>query len=407
MKLKPEAILELLRTEAVLLPIRKGTKAPTSKGWSTLAFGETQTPRYQASLERAGAIGVLLGSRSGNLCSIDFDDNEALAEFLSLNPSLAHSLRTTGRRGANIWLKLRDPYPSTFNFQHNGSPAGEWRADRSQTVITGRHPEGGAYQVTVNAPPMLVTFKEINWGELQGMKKCHIDGINGLDNKETQILKITQKKGVGGRARSLVERIKGAERALTELKGQPRLAKLYRTFIARKFAAQQGERNSQLVAMTTFLFRATSEETTAALVLFFYDLNQDVFSDSREMHENEMRSHLDATRRTWLESLGKEERRHYMVLVEISRNHAAAFRVCRELAGEDGTFFLSCAELGKRIDLDGKQAQRLLGQLVGLEIIKVMKKGTQHRTIEQDGEKIVQPGKATDYRWLLRNPCQP
>ena len=403
MKLKPESILELLRTEAVLLPIRKGTKAPTSKGWSVITFGETQTPRYQAALERADAIGVLLGSESGHLCSIDFDEDEALAEFLALNPALEPSLRTTGKRGANIWLKLRDAYPSTFKMRRNGNPAGEWRADRSQTIITGRHPEGGEYKVTVNAPPMLVAFKEINWGEIRGSGECHIDGINSLDNRETQILQISQKKVVRGeRALPLSERIKGTERAHTELRGQPRLAKLYRRYIARKFTAQQGERNSQLVAMTTFLFRATSEETTAALVMFFYDLNQDIFNDSREIHEIEMRSHLNATHRTWLESLCEEERRLYCELAGISHNHKTAFRVCRELADIEGLFFLSCAQLGERIGIDRQTAHRIFRQFAGLGIIEVVKKGTQHRTIEQDGEKIMNHGTATVYRWLLR-----
>jgi len=153
--------------------------------------------------------------------------------------------------------------------------------------------------------------------------------------------------------------------------------------------------------MTTFLFRATSEETAAALILFYYDINQDVFSDSREMHENEMRRHLEATRRTWLESMGEEEKSRYTELAEISQNHAAAFRVCRELPREEGIFFLSSAELGKRIDLDGQQANRYLKQMAILRIIEVAKKGTQHQVIEKDGKKVVKPGKATTYRWLL------
>ena len=155
--------------------------------------------------------------------------------------------------------------------------------------------------------------------------------------------------------------------------------------------------------MTTFLFRATSEETTAALALLFYDLNQDIFSDSREMHENEMRSHLNATRLTWQESLGKEERQHYSELAEISQNHTNAFRVCRELADKEGLFFLSCAHMGERIGFDRQIANRIFGQFEGLGIIEMIEKGTQHRIIIQDGEKIVVKGNATVYRWLIRD----
>lgn len=402
MKLKPETILELLGVEAVLLPIRRGTKAPAAKGWSDLTFAETQATVYQASLKRAAAIGVLLGSASGHLCSIDFDEDEALAEFLELNPDLRGTLRTTGKRGANIWLKLEGIYPKTIKLKRHGSPAGEWRADRSQTIITGQHKDGGEYRVTVNNPPLLVRFEEIEWGGLRDSRGCHIDGKDSLDYRETQIPQITQKKEKEKKgAPPLAERIKGTERAQTELKAKPRLAKLFRTFIARRFTAQQGERNAQLVAMTTFLFRATSEDTAAALVLFYYDINQDIFSDRREMHENEMRSHMEATRRTWLQSLGEEEKIHYAELVGISHNHAAAFRVCRELAGEEGFFFLSNAELGNRIDLDRQQANRLLRQLTGLKIIEVVTKGTQHKSIFSEGVQKVEQGKATTYRWLL------
>ena len=402
MKMKPKALLELLGTEAVLLPIRKGTKAPYQKNWPSLTFDETQTPQHQASLDSASAIGVLLGSASGNLCSIDFDDDEALEEFLSLNSGLTDSLRTIGKRGANIWVKLADSYPSTFHFKLKGNAVGEWRSNPNQTVITGRHPDGGEYKIIVNKSPMMITYKEIKWGDFTDSQGCHIDSINITDNTETQITEITQKNKVEKiYTRPLAERIKDAERAYSELKNNPRLAKLYRTFIERKFTAKQGERNAQLVAMTTFLLRATSEETTASLVMFFYDLNQDLFSDSREIHEKEMRSHLAATRKTWLASLNKDEMKHFEELVEVSLNHTAAFRVCRELVDAEGLFFLSCAQLGERISIDRQTAYRILRQFVGLGIIGVTTKGTQHRTLEQDGKKVVEKGKATTYRWLL------
>lgn len=398
MKLTPNAILELLETNAVLLPIRKGTKAPYQKNWQSLTFDKTQTSQHQASLNRAGAIGVLLGSASGNLCSIDFDDDEALKEFLSVNPALGHSLITKGKRGANIWLKLTDDYPTTYKFKRNDKPAGEWRADRNQTIITGSHKDGGEYKIIVKKPPISFTYNEINWGEIQKSSVCH---INNTDHSETQILKITQKKKEEERPRQLLaEKVLAAESAHEELKQNPRLDKLYRKFIERRFTAQQGERNAQLVAMTTFLFRAFSEETTAALVMFFYDLNQYTFSDSRDTHEKEMRSHLAATRTSWLGSLSKQEMEHFQALIEISPNHASAFRVCRELAKEVGIFFLSCAQLAERIGIDRQVAYRILRQFAELGIIEVKKKGTQHRTID----KVVTRGEATTYRWLLSKP---
>jgi hypothetical protein len=234
---------------------------------------------------------------------------------------------------------------------------------------------------------------------------CHIDDIDYTDNIDnidySEEYKREQKQN------SLAERIKNTEQARAQLKNTPRLAKLYHRYITKKFTAQQGERNSQLVAMTTFLFHAVSEETTAALVLLFHDLNQDIFSDSREMHEYEMRSHLNATKETWLQSLGHDERQRYDELAEISQNHANAFRVCRELANEDGHFFLSCAQMEERIGIDRQIASRILKQFVGLGIIAMVEKGTQHRTMEKDGGKIVVAGTATTYRWRLRDTSGP
>ena len=161
--------------------------------------------------------------------------------------------------------------------------------------------------------------------------------------------------------------------------------------------------------MTTFIFRATSEETTVALVMFYYDLNQDVFNDTRETHENEMRSHLEATRQTWLDSLNTAERNRYADLAEVSQHHTNAFRVCRELADNDndGRFFLSFAEMEARIGIDRQIASRILRQFAGHEIIQVIEKGTQNKAIEKDGAKIVVRGKATSYRWLLRETSEP
>ena len=109
--MNPNEILSLLGVPAVLLPIRKGTKAPTRSKWQKLTFASTQTPAYQRSLSNAFAIGVSLGEASQNLCSIDFDDDNALETFLALNPLLKSTLRTRGQRGANLWIIIEGPLP--------------------------------------------------------------------------------------------------------------------------------------------------------------------------------------------------------------------------------------------------------------------------------------------------------
>lgn len=70
----------------------------------------------------------------------------------------------------------------------------------------------------------------------------------------------------------------------------------------------------------------------------------------------------------------------------------SAFRVCRELADEDSSFYLSYKQLGDRIGIDSTQAGRILKQFIPLGILAIVTKGTQH---SKRGA-----GK-TSYRWIF------
>src|SRR5271165_4335291 len=86
----------------VLLPIPKGEKGPTIPGWQKLTFEDTQTPQYQKMLEtrgvRGGNIGALLGPVSDGLFSIDIDQDVLVDSYLAINPILAATTRTRGKR---------------------------------------------------------------------------------------------------------------------------------------------------------------------------------------------------------------------------------------------------------------------------------------------------------------------
>ena len=165
MKKDPQAILQALGRKAVLLPIREGSKATMVKGWPEKTFEDTQTSSYQNLLEGASAIAVSLGAPSGGLCSIDFDCEEAMRVFLRVNPFLEETLRTKGRRGANLWVTIYDEKipPMTHLKDALGEPVGEWRSDRSYTIIAGKHPNGMSYETVVAAPPLEIPFEEIKW----------------------------------------------------------------------------------------------------------------------------------------------------------------------------------------------------------------------------------------------------
>ena len=164
MKKDPRTILQALGRKAVLLPIREGSKATMVKGWPEKTFEDTQTSSYQNHLEGASAIAVSLGAPSGGLCSIDFDCEEAMRLFLRVNPFLEETLRTKGRRGANLWVTITGNIPPLAHFKgSNGNSLGEWRSDRSYTIIAGKHPNGMSYETVVDAPPLEIAFEEIKW----------------------------------------------------------------------------------------------------------------------------------------------------------------------------------------------------------------------------------------------------
>lgn len=179
--------------QPVLLRIPRGRKGPLDKGWDQVTWADTQAPEYQEELRR-GNVGVLLGSASRyedpsgtyHLCSIDVDTDDALPEFLTLNPKLQDTLVTRGRRGGNVWVwvlaESYQPFAKLCFADDKGEadktrPWGEWRAEgapdaegkrkRFQTVIWGQHPEPGVSysRISEAVRPVRVDFAEIHWPE--------------------------------------------------------------------------------------------------------------------------------------------------------------------------------------------------------------------------------------------------
>ena len=163
---------------AVLLPIEKGEKRPKPKGWERMSLLGMQGAAYRAELERSPSIGVLLGSSSAGLCTIDVDGDDDLAVFLALNPKLQGALQTRRSRGGNIWVRVQGDCKKLYKIFHKtrkdvkGQPApwGEWRSNGGQTVIVGEaqdisrgETEPVPYKIVVDAKPAEIAFDEIVW----------------------------------------------------------------------------------------------------------------------------------------------------------------------------------------------------------------------------------------------------
>jgi hypothetical protein len=124
-------------------------------------------PTHLAELERAGNIGVALGTASNGLVTIDFDDEDYVEPFLEANPLLRTTLRTTAQRGCNIWLRCTTDYPRSCTLRNrSGDEIGEWRTDGNQTIIAGTHPDGVPYRFVVEKPVITIDYVEIVWPDL-------------------------------------------------------------------------------------------------------------------------------------------------------------------------------------------------------------------------------------------------
>jgi phage/plasmid-associated DNA primase len=157
-------LISLLGDDVVLLPCKKGVKGPRDDSWQRTTIEKMRDKDYLAELNRAGGIAVLTGTPSGGLCSIDIDDDEMVEPFLALNPQLRETLRSRGRRGCNLWVRIDGAYPGPCDIRRaDGSAWGEWRSTGVCTMIQGVHPEGMNYERSPEVPPVTVPFEAINW----------------------------------------------------------------------------------------------------------------------------------------------------------------------------------------------------------------------------------------------------
>ena len=155
------AVRELLGLDALLLHCEWRTKKPVGK-WKHLTIEAMEDPRYLARLG-TGNIGVVLGPKSGGLCSLDIDSNDGVKVFAQLNQDICQTLCTQGQRGCNFWWKMEGWYPGLTVLKRNGLPWGEWRADGAQTIISGVHPSGQPYRFQNRLKPTTIAFGAICW----------------------------------------------------------------------------------------------------------------------------------------------------------------------------------------------------------------------------------------------------
>lgn len=149
------------------IPVPKGQKAPTLRGWTDLRIDHDDASAY---FSDEGNIGVLLGAASKHLIDIDLDCREAVALADRLLPPTDCVFGRAGAPRSHRIYRAHSTCGPTRKFQ---GPAGEkiveYRGDGGQTVFPGSvHPSGERVEWECDGDPTCVDPDElrVNVGEL-------------------------------------------------------------------------------------------------------------------------------------------------------------------------------------------------------------------------------------------------
>ena len=385
-------LYDLLGENTVLIPIPKRQKGPRLKGWQSLTIEQTRTEQFRKKLFSHANTGVLLGAPSHALCSIDIDSDSEIERFLQSNPNLKTSLQSRGERGGNIWIQLKGDYPKLTKLKSDsGEPWGEWRSDGGLTVISGIHPAGSRYRITVEEAPKLISFEDITWPpgvipphspstSSEQSTNLHHSAESRVSEESTSSTSQQRKEPSKANPKNHAEKIRIACLAEKNLETKsPAIAKLYRRYVADRIAPVQGKRNAAVVAMIKFLSYTVSPTIALKLAEYFYDLNLPTWIDSKAQHMREAAAQLGAVLETFREELTVSELEIYEMLNEPQKD---CFRICRDLAHRNESeefpppkFFLSCEDLGMRLGIHTQAAQRILRRFETFAILKTVQKG--------------------------------
>jgi len=379
-KTKIDEIYKLLGKNTALIPIKEGTKKVSLKTWKDLTLEQTLEVQFQEKLCKASNIGVLQGSRSNNLCSIDLDDDELVEEFLIHNPRFKETLITKGSRGANLWFRALGVCPRV-----KLEGWGEIRGEGAYTLIRGIHPSGIEYSFINEIQPLSIAFEKIKlppFGVKNSPPNLYVS--ESVSESVTTSISYNYITSNDSSPLSRIKALNESEKRFEEWKTTtaPHIIKNYETYIERDSDMDFSIRNHELIRHTTVLYTMVGTDMAEQLVRAFYRINKPFFQADIHQHMKEFSSHYEALQKSYLGGLPKEELEFYQVLPPLLQD---TFRICRDLASfEDENyspplFHLSYQELANRIGIRCQEAQRLMKKLKSVGFVSMMKKGQRYK----------------------------
>jgi hypothetical protein len=393
MEVKPNIVAELrelLGNDVLLLHCQRGTKKPIGR-WKQLTISAMNRPDYLAKLA-TGNIGVVLGARSGGLCSLDIDDDADYSAYLKHNPSLSSTLRTRGARGGNIWMRMNGSFPTLTPLKLEGRKWGEWRSDGAQTIIHGSHPSGCVYRIVNRTKPLPFNFDALQWPP--GLNVPQMPGEDPSVTERTEPTETTEitelaeciepmertdadRSGVGvsgefSPIKSFEDAVECA-RPTESHRNHERLFELARAVKGIELNRGRKLTEGELLEVFQLWYRV-------ALPHLRTDQNRDdYYFEFLEGYENAMSAiGVNAVNVAW--SVAKDATPPPEALQFESRQVRQLVCLCRELSRMRGGrgFFLSCRTVQRLFNLGAPtQAHRWLEGLRRLGILRITDKGSQ------------------------------
>lgn len=390
--------IEKFGPNTVLLPVVARKKGCFQKGFTKLTPACMSDPAHLAKLRGHGNLGVALGHQSDGLASIDIDLESEVERFLDLNPPLRDTLRSTAKRGCNLWLRIAGEAPgSTAIKLLDGTPWGEWRFSGNLTIVAGIHPSGIPYRVLdPTAPVVTIEYAEIVWPENQAPPRRPAPPSSSSPlSASTYPLPSTHLPPTPYTSTPPLL-FHSAEEAVGAPTG--RLEMLYDRYVLEQIIPRAGARNAAIVELAPKLVFAVSKETAIALLMMFFDRHRTLWKGERDRHEYEVTHIVNAAVESFEAELRPEERELYHVLPRPCWKEA--FRICRSLAAYSGlkappppVFHLAHDQLELRIGEHSKTCGNILSRFCQAGILTIEKPGVKRA-------KGVQ-GVPTHYRWNL------
>jgi hypothetical protein len=306
-----------------------------------------------------------------------------------------------------VWFRVTGESHRTQKIKKSdGVLWGEFRANGSQTIIYGKHPSGCDYRFLVEAPSVEISVSEIVWPQhvidpFSKQKTTHQTypssvfcvpvSCVSMSCVSVPLCDSTKGNEILANIQATTQRHEALKRRF------PQLAELYEKFIEPQFEAAAGHRNGFIVEAAPFILRVVCAPLALQLLEFFYEMHRHLFNDTLEDHRYEAKKMLESVAASYRDSLNAIEQKIYDALTGIEQD---AFRILRDLAlwtePKRGSFefFMSCKQLGDRLQIDRKSAYRLLRRFVyKYGLVGCVTKGKPWTPGEEP--------RATVFRWLL------